>query len=327
MTGAILSRDDRELMRRLSIVLAFVFVFTAAFSHLVRVYSQKFHDRTATARWIWASHNMSANEPLAFFAAREIELPPNRVYTRLKLLGDPEYTLYVNGNEVAGRRVGEERSLDYYDISPLVQTGRNRIVVAVRAPHGAGGLLAAIDIAPETENWIVTDSHWKIYRQWDPLILQFDIAGQWERPTIVGEPPIGRWNYQQIAKRDAGLPPVQVLQPKEGFGLMALLPKIRTQGGIAVATAEKARANAFDFGFTEGRVRLTTGTTSAFSRLVHVRFANQSYELGFIEWNLRPIVFAPGETSVTTPEVHHFRYVMAFGSDVKAEVLTPVVSK
>lgn len=309
-------------MKRLTIVLAFVFVFTAAFSYLVRVYSQKFFDRTATARWIWAHHNMSANEPLAFFAAREIELPPNRVYTRLKVLGDPEYTLYVNGKEVAGRRVGEERSLDYYDLSDLVQTGRNRVVVAVRAPQGAGGLLAAIDIAPETENWVVTDGQWKIYRQWDPLILEFDIAGRWERPMIVGEPPVGRWNYLEIARRDAGQPPAQLLPPKESFALMALLPKITTQGGIAVATAARARAIAYDFGFTKGRVRLTTDQTSGFSRLVQVRFANASNELGLIEWNLRPIVFAPGETSVTTPEVHQFRYVMAFARDVRVEVLT-----
>jgi hypothetical protein len=290
----------------------------------VRVYSEKFFDRTATAQWIWAWHNMSANEPLAFFAAREITLPPNRVYTRLKLAGDPEYTLYVNGNEVAGRRVGEERTLDYYDLSPLVQTGRNRIVVAVRAPQGAGGLLASIDIAPETESWVVTDGQWKIYRQWDPLILQFDITGRWERPAIVGEPPVGRWNYLEIARRDAGLPPTQLLPPKQGFALMALLPKIRTQGGIAVATAARARATAFDFGFTKGRVRLTAGTKSGFSRLIQVRFANYSSELGLIEWNLRPIVFAPGETSVTTPEEHSFRYAMAFASDVRADVLTPV---
>jgi hypothetical protein len=52
--------------------------------------------------------------------------------------------------------------------------------------------------------------------------------------------------------------------------------------------------------------------------------ANQSNELGLIEWNLRPIVFAPGETSVTTPEEHSFRYVMAFAGDVRADVLTPV---
>jgi len=309
-------------MKRLTLVLAFVFVFTSAFSYLVRVYSEKFHNRTAAARWIWAHHNMSANAPLAFFAAREIDLPPNRVYARLKLLGDPEYTLYINGKEAAGRRVLEDRSLDYYDISALVKTGRNRIVVAVRAPQGAGGLLASIDIAPETENWVVTDGQWKIYRRWDPLILDFDIAGQWERPAIVGRPPIGRWNFLEIAKRDAGLPVVQPVAPKEGFSLTALLPKITTQGGIAVATAERARATAFDFGFTKGRVRLTTDETSAFSRLVQLRFANARNELGLIEWNLRPIVFAPGETSVTTPEVHNFRYVMAFARNVRAEVLS-----
>ena len=316
-------RSDRDLLKRLAIVLVFLFVFTAAFSHLVRVYSEKFFNRTATAKWIWARHSMSANEPLAFFAAREIDLPPNRVYTRLKLAGDPEYTLYVNGQEVAGRRVGEDRALDYYDLTPIVKTGRNRIVVAVRAPQGAGGLLASIDIAPETENWVVSDGQWKIYRKWDPLILEFDIAGQSERPMIVGEPPIGRWNYLQIAKRDAGLPPVRLQNPKEGFALMALLPKITTQGGIAVATAVRARATAYDFGFTKGRVRVSTENTSGFSRLVQVRFANGSNELGLIEWNMRPIVFAPGETSVTTPEVHQFRYVLAFARDVKAEVLTP----
>src|SRR5687767_2247196 len=180
--GDSISAPDRELMKRLTIVLAFIFVFTAAFSHLVSVYALKFHDRTASARWIFARHDLSSNEPVAFFAAREINLPPNRVYTRLKILGDPEYTLYLNGREVASRRVGEARALDYYDISELVRTGRNRIVVAVRAPKGVGGLLASVDIAPETENWVVSDGQWKIYRQWDPLLLEFDIAGRFEAP-------------------------------------------------------------------------------------------------------------------------------------------------
>ena len=318
---SVISRDDRDLIKRLTIVLAFLFVFTAAFSHLVGVYSQKFYDRTAPARWIWARHNMSANEPLAFFAAREVTLPPNRVYTRLKILGDPEYTLYLNGREVAGRQVGEERALDYYDISSLVQTGRNRIVVAVRSPKGAGGLLVALDIAPETENWVVSDEQWKIYRQWDPLLLLYDISGHWEHPMIVGEPPIGRWNYLQIEKQQFSVPPAQVLPARSELPLTALLPAIKTQGGIAVATAARARATAFDFGFTRGRVRLNVESPRAFSRLVQVRFANHSNELGLVEWNLRPIVFAPGETSVATPEVHAFRYVLAFAKDVDAEVL------
>lgn len=308
-------------MKRLTIVLAFVLVFTAAFAHLAAVYSQKFYDRTAPAQLLWARHPMSANEPVAFFAARDVTLPPNRVYVRLKLLGDPEYTLYVNGREIAGRLVGEDRALDYFDLSEVMQTGRNRIVVAVRAPKGVGAFLAALDLAPETENWVVSDSRWKIYRRWDPLILQYDVAGQWEAPQIVGAPPIGRWNFLEIAKREPESPAESVLAVKQSFELIGLLPSIRTQAGISVAGSVRARARAFDFGPTRGRVRVTHDRPRGFSRLVQVRFANDPSELGLLELNPRAIVFAPGETSVTTPEEHLFRYAVAFAPDVKIEVV------
>jgi hypothetical protein len=314
---------DRDLMRRLTIVLAFVFVFTAAFSHLAGVYSQKFYDRTAPAQFLWAQHPMSANEPVAFFAAREVTLPPNRIYVRLKVLGDPEYTLYVNGREIAGRYVGEDRALDYYDLSEAMQTGRNRIVVAVRAPKGVGAMLAALDLAPETENWLVSDSRWKIYRRWDPLLLQYDVAGQWETPRIIGAPPAGRWNFLDIVKRPAEVPVAKVVAAKEAFAFIGLLPTIRTEGGIAVAGSERARARAFDFGFTRGRIRVSFDRPRGFSRLVKVRFANDRGELGLLELNPRAIVFAPGETEVTTPEETSFRYAVAFAPDVKVEVVTP----
>jgi hypothetical protein len=321
MARPILSEQDKALIKRLSVVLVFVFVFVAAFSHLLRVYSHKFFDRTGPAKWIWAQHPMKSNEPLAFFAAREIELPPKRIYTRLKIAGDPEYTLYVNGREIAGRRVGEQKALDYYDISDLVQTGRNRIVVAIRAPQGIGGLLAAIDIAPETQNWVVSNEQWKIYRRWDPLLLQYDIAGAFESPMIVGKPPIGRWNYLEIARRERDPQPAAASGPADKFLAVALRPEIVNVNGIAVATAIPTDAAAFDFGFTKGRVRISTSSTLSSSRVVPLRFAYQRGELGLIEWNLRPIVFAPGESEVTTPEVHSFRYVMAFARDVDARVL------
>jgi hypothetical protein len=308
-------------MKRLTIVVAFIFVFTAAFSHLVGVYSRKFFDRTAPAQFIWAQHPMSVNEPVAFFAAREIVLPANRVYTRLKLLGDPEYTLYVNGREIAGRVVGQDQALDYFDLTDVVQTGRNRIVVAVRAPKGSGALLAAVDIAPETENWVVSDANWKIYRHWDPLILQYDVAGNWERPQIIGEPPLGRWNFLEIARREPSSPPRELVAAKNAFELIALLPTIRTQAGISVAGSEKARAMAHEFGFTRGQVRVSFDRPRGFSRLVYVRFANARNELGLLELNPRPVVFAPGETEVITPEKHSFNYVVAFGRDVRVEAL------
>jgi hypothetical protein len=325
ISADVVKRAERDLMKRLGLVLGFIFVFTAAFSHLAGVYSQKFYDRTAPAQLLWARHPMSANEPVAFFAARELTLPPNRVYVRLKLLGDPEYTLFVNGREIAGRlvseNIGEDRALDYYDLSGVMQTGRNRIVIAVRAPKGAGAFLAALDLAPETENWLVSDSQWKIYRRWDPLILHYDVAGDWETPMIIGAPPIGRWNFLEIAKRQPEAPSTNVLAAKETFEYIGLLPTIRTRAGISVAGSERTRARAFDFGFTKGRVRVSHGRARAFSRMVQVRFANDRSELGALELNPRAIVFAPGETAVTTPEEHSFRYAVAFAPDVNIEVL------
>jgi hypothetical protein len=317
-----ISAEDRDLMRRLTLVLLFLFAFTAAFSGLDRVYSQKFLDVTGRAQWIWARQPMSANDPVAFFAARQFTLPEKRVYARLKVIGDPEYTLYVNGREVAGRRLeSDRRELDLYDISELVHTGANRVVIALRAPLGVGGLLASLDIAPETENWIVSDGNWRIYRRWHPEILVRDIDDDWESPATFGEPPIGRWNYLPLARRALDAPPSKTLAAREAFPVIGFIPRIRTRSGIAVAVPDRVRATAFDFGFTKGRVRLTVASDGFASRAFNVRYANIRPELGLIDWSFRPVVFAPGEHTVTTPDVHNFRYVMVFGKNVGAEVV------
>jgi hypothetical protein len=316
-----INATDRDLMKRLSVGLVFLFVFTAAFSQLHRVYSQKFFEATGQARWIWAQQRMSDNVPLAFFAARDVVLPERRRYTHLKVLGDPEYTLYVNGREIAGRLVGdEERQIDFYDLSSLVQTGRNRIVIAVRAKQGTGGLIASIDIGPETENWIVTDDTWRIYRTWrSDLLLRDPPDLQWESPAIIGEPPVGRWNYLPVKKREPDPAPTAVIASKDVFPMKALLPAIRTVSGVAVAAADKQRARAFDFGFTGGRIRVTlNGPPSYASRAVIVRTANLRDELDAIDWGNRAMVFAPGERVVTTPESRLFRYVLVY--DVRAGV-------
>ncbi|HKR63072.1 MAG TPA: hypothetical protein VJZ00_05015 [Thermoanaerobaculia bacterium] len=308
----------------MSIALAALVVFTAVFAFLHRTYSRKFFDITGGAQWIWAQHPMSANVPVAFFAARDFDLPASRVYTHLKLVGEPEYTLYVNGREVAGRQVGvDDKTLDLYDISELVQTGRNRIVVAVRAPVGLGGLLGSIDLAPETENWVVTDRSWKIYRRWSPELLQHDVPDlPADTPLIIGEPPVGRWNYLGAVQREASTPPSSAVAPQETFSVIGSIPTIRNEAGIAVAGAARSRATAFDFGFTKGRVRLAIDSDGIMSRIVNLRFANARDELELLEPNLRAVVFAPGERVVTTPEEHAFRYLMVFGrGNMGAEVL------
>lgn len=317
-----ISASDRRLMKRLTVALALLFICAAAWTRLHALYSGKFFDITGRAEWIWAQHPMSAGTPLAFFAVRDVDLPERRYYTRIKLLGDPEYVLWVNGRIVGARRVGEERRLDQYDVSNLVRTGRNRIVIAVRSPQGVGGLLASLDLAPETENWLVTDGQWRIYRRWsDALLLRNPPALPWEAPMIVGEPPIGRWNYLAMAMQPLATAEGEVLQPARQFEVTALRPAIRTVSGVAVAVAEKEPATAFDFGFTKGRLRLKVHGPRFGSRTVAVRFANVESELGVIDWGVRQVVFAPGEDVVTIPETRSFRYVLAFGRGVTAEVV------
>src|SRR5690242_10147048 len=99
-----IQRDDLDLMKRLTIVIILGFLFVAAFTHLDRVYSQKFFDVTGRAEWIWPKVQLSRDVPVAFFATRDLDLPANRYYTKIKVAGDPEYTLYFNGQEIGGRR-------------------------------------------------------------------------------------------------------------------------------------------------------------------------------------------------------------------------------
>lgn len=302
-------------------MLLFVFVFTAAFAFLDRLYSQKFLDITGEAKWIWAQHSMSAGEPVAFFATRDFDLPENRVFTQLKVLGDPEYTIYLNGSPIAGRYVGEDRTLDVYDISGRVKTGRNRLVIAVRAHQGAGGLIAGLDIAPEVANWIVSDESWRIYRRWTPALLAGDPATGWERPLVVGEPPDGRWNYLTQRREELREGSGEVLASKRTFVFDGLVPTISTRSGVAVAGTEKKRATVFEFGPVQGSLRVTLANPSETSRDVAVRFANHTDELGRAESISRHVVFAPGETVVTIPETHSFNLAMLFGEEVEAVVV------
>jgi hypothetical protein len=324
-----ISAADRDLMRRLTVVLLVIVFLTAVISRVHSLYGSKFYDVTGEAQWIWPAGRSLAGEPLAFFATRDFTLPENRLYAHLKILGDPEYTLWVNGRQAASRRVGhsgstvaDERRLALYDISELVRDGPNRIVVAVRAPQGVGGLLAALDLEPERQNWLVTDSSWKLYQRWtEELLLRDPADGGGELPAIIGEPPVGRWNYPQLERAPVRTKQAEVLEPAASFPVDASIPEIRTVGGVTVALGKLVRGRAFDFGFTRGQVRLRIAGRTHGSRAIQIRLANDRGELALTDSNLRTVVVAPGEVTVTIPETHSFRYVMVIGAGATAVVV------
>ena len=308
-------------MRRLAIVCGFLLVFTFAVSRLQLLYSHKFFDNTGRAEWIWVNHRIASGDAQAFFATKDFDLPPNRAFTRIKIAGDPEYTLWFNGREIGGRRVGEQPTLDAYDVSALAKTKGNRLVVALRSPNGVGGLIAAVDVAADFQNLAVTDASWHIVRRWTPDLLAHD-SSKFEAPLRLGRPPARRWNYLDMAKRDFTIPPHRIIPPSSSFTFNTALAGVDIIEGVAVAVSKKSVATAYDFGGgITGRVRLTIAGDSNVSRAVKIRFANERSELMTIEGAVESVVFAPGEQSVIDPEVRRFRYIMVYGGGARAEAV------
>jgi hypothetical protein len=307
-------------MRRLTRALAVAFLLTFAISRLYLLYGEKFFDVTGTAEWIWMKHRLAEGTPVAFFATRDFDLPPQRLFTRIKILGDPEYMLYFNGTEVGGRRVGEESKLDEFDVSALARDKANRMVVAVRSQNGVGGLIASIDIAPDFR-FLGTSRDWHIVTQWRPDILTRD-NGTTLAPMLLGRPPSRRWNY---LSRQPGLPAQPVtgaLAPKEVLVLKTALAGIQIQDGVAVTVATPVQATAYDFGIgATGRLRLTAAAASPSPRVITVRFATDRGELTEVEAAVETFTFAAGETAVIDPQARVFRYAEVFGSTARADLL------
>lgn len=312
--------SDLLLMRRLAILALFLVCFTAAFSTLFRYFTRRLEDATGQARWIWASHKISRNVPVVFFATQNFDMPAGSKFAHLKLFADPEYTLWINGREIAGHRSDDERGLDAYDISSLVRTRNNRIVVAVRSTNGVGGLIAGLDVADEIENAIVTDETWRIFRRWNDALPIRDV-GPAQRPMLLGTPPLGRWHYLTPQAASFVPPPKIVIAPKQAISYVATIPSVKIVEGVAVASKQSARATAFDFGFTRGRIRLSLAGAQPVPPVVMYRIANVKEEFGMVESTIWSVPFGDGETTITEPETRSFRYVIVFGGRARAEVV------
>ena len=311
------------LIRRLIIIAASIVIVVAAVSRLELLYSHKFFDNTGRAQWIWPVHRLAEGDPVAFFATCDFDLPPNRGFTRIKMLGDPEYTLYFNGVAIGGRRVGDDNeALDTYDVSALARDRRNRVVVAVRSANGVGGLIAAVDLTREFANFIVTGSDWHIVGSWhDDLLVRDPPAKEIARPQLLGRPPARRWNYL-VQKAAAFFAPIRrVVPPREAFGFATALPEIAVIGGTAVTVSRKTRATAYDFGPTTGRARLTVRDAGNAARSVTVRFGYSRAELFAIDAPVEQFVLAAGERTILDEETRNFRYVTVYGSSATVDVV------
>jgi len=91
--------------------------------------------------------------------------------------------------------------------------------------------------------------------------------------------------------------------------------------GVAIASTRRVRAWGYEFGWIDGRARITRGRDTNLGQVIEIRYANAKEELMMVEAKTLPIVFAPGESSVVDPEVRHFRWIGVYGRPARADVL------
>lgn len=284
-----------------------ILVVTALTSFVAGFFSRKFELQTGRADWIWIDHPFDERMPVAFFAVRDVEVPPDPPLVRLRVACDADWTLYLNGVEIGGGASAAAPVLYSFDLAEVVRKGEtNRLTVALRSASGVGGFLATIDYAPLRENDVVTDGSWQLCRRWTEGLTTGETACE-EQPLILGSPPFGRWNYpsskrgEPYAQQDG-----EVVGAQPGADASIARREIRVIDGLAVESSTAIPARVFEFGVVEGRGRVVLPGPAAELTVIEVRYANETAELA-VARDSALFVFAPGESEVTDPIARSFR--------------------
>ncbi len=122
------------------------------------------------AEWIWTPQQAKEDAPKGscYFRKSFVVRTPERI--QLTIAADDEYELYVNGRKVG---VGESyRELDEYDITPVIDRGRNTIAVKVTNRRGStAALVARVMVKERNSGWVShsTDGSWLVNTRPLPL--------------------------------------------------------------------------------------------------------------------------------------------------------------
>ena len=292
----------------------------ALLAYLDRFYSSKFRNVTGDASWIWLEVEPDREAPAVILVTRNVSVPAQREYFRIKVAGDPEYVLYLNGRRIGSGGAPETGEIDLYEIDDGIVDGLNRIVIAGRSSTGYGGLIASIDFGPFKQNMLVTNEEWTVYQQWSPTLLHHDAPSlNPSRPWKLGKPPDGRWDFLSARELPVGAPMGDPIEALSTFAIDGLLPEIRVVSGVAIAGVIAVPATVFDFGGVKGRLRVHQEESEE-TMAVRLRFASRPEEFE-IPGEPVEIVIGKAETEFVSALSREFRLVAAYGEQLQLTVI------
>ncbi len=187
---------------------------------------------TGRAQWIWVTDVLSPihSQSALFIATLHLAGPPPGAL--LKVCGDREYVIYINGTPAACGWSRPGFHLDLYDVGHLLHQGENVISAEVRSPTPVGALLLALDVDGVARNVLVSGPAF-VARS------EFSLAARdaTDKPVPVrwGVPPRFPWGYPKPLPHPRTLDetvvedPVRIpgwsAQPLAGGGWEFVLPR------------------------------------------------------------------------------------------------------
>jgi hypothetical protein len=173
---------------------------------------------TGPAEWIWVTDVLDPIHAQAalFVASLHLEAPPPAAL--LKICGDREYVVYVNGTPAACGWSRPGFRLDLYDIGHLLKQGENVLAVEVRSPTPVGALLFALDVDGVGRNVLVSGRAFSVRSN-----FALGARDPSDRPVPVswGTPPRFPWGYPPAQPRPRTLDEVVVEDPVQVRGTEA----------------------------------------------------------------------------------------------------------
>ena len=165
---------------------------------------------TGDAKWIWVTDTLERVYPVAglFVAPIELSTPPTSAL--LKVCGDREYVVYINGTAAACGWSRPGFNLDLYEVGHLLHQGANSVAVEVRSPTPAGGVLLALDVAGVGRNVLVSGPAFALRRRFS---LAMPTVDDLPVPVTWGSPPRFPWGYPSPLPRPKTLDAVVVEEP------------------------------------------------------------------------------------------------------------------
>ncbi|TWT52797.1 Cytochrome c [Rubripirellula amarantea] len=198
----------------------------------------------AEAQWIWANGrtiSQAAPEGETVYFRKLVNL---RVAAegRIEITADDEYELYVNERMIGRGKSSKE--IQEYDVTDLLEVGRN--VIAVKAINTRGktaALAARVSVKPNgQEKWYTfsSDASWRTstedHPMWETVVFNDQLWGEASSFGKLGE--TAPWDQEETVVAETQSEQKERFQIQKGFGVQRVLDDEKVGSVLAMAFNE-----------------------------------------------------------------------------------------